>query len=182
MRAFQEAHDEGANGKTPLNVKETMTSWLVQSGHPTLNVTRNYTTGVTTVVQVSPPNNVDQGIFANSTSKWWIPLTYATKSDLNFSSAVPRSWMSDKEASVTIDGIDKNDWVIFNVRWTGWRSKIFISKSTVERDYNSLTTLRFFARFQASIVSNTTTRTLTESQSISIPIITKTFTCSVARS
>ncbi|XP_043289619.1 uncharacterized protein [Venturia canescens] len=113
MAALQEAYDENNNGKAPLNVKETMMTWLMQTGGPVLTVTRNYTTGDTKVEQRS--------VLAQDTAKkWWIPLNYATMSNPNFSSTSPSRWMSDKEENLTINGIDKNDWVIFNIQASGY--------------------------------------------------------------
>lgn len=113
MAALQEAYDENNSGKAPLNVKETMMTWLEQTGSPIINITRNYTTGETRVEQRSLVLKDD------STKKWWIPLNYATKTNPNFSSTAPMTWMSNKDANVVINGIDPNDWVIFNIQASG---------------------------------------------------------------
>ena len=113
MNAFQEAYNAGIYAGKPLNITEVMTPWLVQTGYPMVHISRNYTTGETVVIQTNAL------VKNHTTNKWWIPLTYATQSDLNFSSTVPSTWISDKEDRITINGINTDDWIIVNIRAAG---------------------------------------------------------------
>ena len=53
--------------------------------------------------------------------KWWVPITYATRSNADFDATVPKIWMKPSEETKTISGLPQNnDWVIFNVQQTGY--------------------------------------------------------------
>lgn len=109
--AFQEANDE-ANKEKSLNIKELMDPWILQKGTPALTVTRNYETGETNITQTNSVNG-------DSDVRWTIPINYATKSNPDFSSALPTLWMNKNETTVTLPAIDKDDWIILNVQQRG---------------------------------------------------------------
>lgn len=106
-----------------MSVKEIMDTWTLQTGFPYIHVTRNYE---------SNKVNFEQRRFilmeANNTimerdekeSLWWVPITYTTKRESNFTHTRPSHWMK-AERSITIDeGIDSNDWLMVNLQVTGY--------------------------------------------------------------
>ncbi|KAI4492600.1 hypothetical protein M0804_002391 [Polistes exclamans] len=110
-----------------FNVKEVMETWIYQGDYPLVTVKRNYVTGETTITQ----EIVKQCIDNNNTvsiikcdlnecnDKWWIPINYATETDTNFLSTLPIHWLSPKNDSIIINGINADDWIIINVQQTG---------------------------------------------------------------
>ncbi|KAK0087361.1 hypothetical protein PV326_005218, partial [Microctonus aethiopoides] len=107
--SLQVVYDEENGDEQLLNIKETMDPWLEQKGYPILTVTRDYNTGVTNVSQkMARSYDVD--------NKWTIPLTYATKSNPNFTSTAPIMWIDKNEVNITIPNIDKDDWIILNIQ------------------------------------------------------------------
>ncbi|XP_044586467.1 aminopeptidase N-like [Cotesia glomerata] len=105
--AFQEAYDE-VHKENSLNIKEFMDPWILQKGTPVLNVTRNYETGETNITQTNSREDLD--------AQWTIPINYATKSNPDFSSALPTLWMNKNETTITLPSIDKDDWIILNIQ------------------------------------------------------------------
>ncbi|KMQ85808.1 aminopeptidase n [Lasius niger] len=51
--------------------------------------------------------------------RWWIPLTFATQTNPNFSNTLPTHWLRPQDQNITIDGIDPNDWIIVNLQQMG---------------------------------------------------------------
>lgn len=114
--SLQVVYDEENGDEQLLNIKETMDPWLEQKGYPILTVTRDYNTGVTNVSQkMAQSYDVD--------NKWTIPLTYATKSNPNFTSTAPIMWINKNEVNITIPNIDKDDWIILNIQQRGELTK-----------------------------------------------------------
>lgn len=114
--SLQVVYDEENGDEQLLNIKEIMDPWLEQKGYPILTVTRDYNTGVTNVSQkMAQSYDVD--------NKWTIPLTYATKSNPNFTSTAPIMWINKNEVNITIPNIDKDDWIILNIQQRGELTK-----------------------------------------------------------
>lgn len=94
-----------------------MDTWFSQAGYPIVTINRDYTTGeiklTQKMFQYSKPNNTE------SNSTWWIPINFATQSNMNFSSTLASHWLKPKIESITIEGVDINDWIIVNKHLTG---------------------------------------------------------------
>lgn len=112
-----------------MSVKTIMDGWTLQTGFPFITVTRNYK---------DDKINLEQRRFilmeANSTESeeessaeidekdplWWVPITYTTRRESNFSNTKPSHWMK-AEKSIEIDHkIDNDDWLIVNLQVTGY--------------------------------------------------------------
>ena len=53
--------------------------------------------------------------------KWWVPLTYTSQDQPDFSQTQAKVWMKDSEAQVTVTSLPpKDQWVIFNLQQTGY--------------------------------------------------------------
>nr|XP_012230688.1 PREDICTED: aminopeptidase N-like [Linepithema humile] len=117
-KALQDALDESDVPHDDFNVKEVMDTWFSQAGYPIVTINRDYTTGEIKVTQekflVPTPNNTE------SNSTWWIPINFATQSNLNFSSTLASHWLKPKIESIMIEAVDINDWIIVNKHLTGF--------------------------------------------------------------
>nr|CAD7455286.1 unnamed protein product [Timema tahoe] len=105
-----------------IDVKTVMNTWTLQMGYPVLTVTRDYSLMRVTVSQerflLRPAiNGTDTHDY-----KWWIPLTYTTKSELNFVDTETKQWLTATEESkqLTTPIINQEDWIIFNIQETGF--------------------------------------------------------------
>lgn len=116
-QALQDALDESDVPHDDFNVKEVMDTWFSQAGYPIVTINRDYTTGEIKITQenclLSKANNTE------SNSAWWIPINFATQSNLNFSSTLASHWLKPKIESITIETVDVNDWIIVNKHLTG---------------------------------------------------------------
>lgn len=89
-----------------------MEPWINQRGFPILNVTRDYNTGLVTITQ--------SNVLANRKNiTWSIPINYATQSNPDFSSTVPVTWIKQNKKSITLSGVNPDDWIILNVQQRG---------------------------------------------------------------
>jgi len=109
---MQSALDESNVLHEDYKIKEVMDTWMNQDRYPVVNVKKNYETGEVTISQIC-----FQRFNETITNKWWIPVTFATQSNPNFSNTVPRHWLRpDQNISFTINS---NDWIIVNLQQTG---------------------------------------------------------------
>lgn len=52
---------------------------------------------------------------------WWVPLSYTTGDDPDFSETNPSSWMTDEDNEMAMSlKVDQDTWVIFNLQETGY--------------------------------------------------------------
>ncbi|XP_030376104.1 aminopeptidase N-like [Scaptodrosophila lebanonensis] len=98
------------------NIRTIMESWTLQRGYPCIKVQRNYQTNEVTV---------SQNHFANDTkSCWWVPLSFTTQSESNFSNTRPRLWLNCNAKGmaepVTVNlKSSENEWIVFNIQSMG---------------------------------------------------------------
>ncbi|XP_018338395.1 PREDICTED: aminopeptidase Q-like [Trachymyrmex septentrionalis] len=110
---MQSALDESNVPHKDYKIKGVMDTWMNQDRYPIVNVKKNYETGEVTISQIC-----FQRFNETVTNKWWIPVTFATQSNPNFSNTVPRHWLRpDQNISFTINS---NDWIIVNLQQTGY--------------------------------------------------------------
>ncbi|XP_033230980.1 aminopeptidase N-like isoform X2 [Belonocnema kinseyi] len=119
-KSMQEALNESKVSHSFIDIKKVMDPYIYRKGYPIINVTRNYTTGMTTLTQKCfvclKMNNI-----ANADEiKWWVPINFATNRTLNFSSTLATHWMNPEAGSLHIEGIDVNDWIIINLKQSAY--------------------------------------------------------------
>ncbi|XP_044004939.1 uncharacterized protein LOC122850036 isoform X2 [Aphidius gifuensis] len=128
---------------TKLNITKIMNTWTTQAGFPVVHVER--TDKIINLKQerflLKNPDNID----VNNT--WWIPITWASKSNPDFSKTAPTNWLSSSTASITINN-PKNEWFILNVQQSGyyrvnydsdsWKSIIDVLKSDKFKDIHEI--------------------------------------------
>ncbi|XP_025268278.1 aminopeptidase N [Camponotus floridanus] len=99
-------------------LKEIMDTWIKQSDFPVVHVTRKKDTNEIILTQeYFVLKNENENVNDN---KWWIPLTFATQTNPDFSNTLPTHWLKPQDRYITIDGIDPNDWIIVNLQQTGY--------------------------------------------------------------
>ncbi|KAL6260350.1 hypothetical protein P5V15_007881 [Pogonomyrmex californicus] len=113
--ALQDALDKSEVPHDNYKIKEVMDTWIKQKSYPLLNVTRNYTTGEVIISQRPNHNLTDIDI----NIKWWVPVTFATQTNPNFSNTLPRYWLRPQDQNISFQ-IDTNDWIIVNLQQTGY--------------------------------------------------------------
>lgn len=108
-----------------MSVKEIMDGWTLQTGFPYIQVTRNYENDKINFVQrrfvLMETNSSDTtNEFEDKDPLWWVPITFTTKRESNFSNTLPSHWMK-AERNLAIDHqINNNDWLIVNLKVTGY--------------------------------------------------------------
>ncbi|KAG5326559.1 AMPN Aminopeptidase, partial [Acromyrmex heyeri] len=113
--AMQSALDESNVPHKDYRIKEVMDTWMNQERYPFVDVVRNYETGEVTISQTC----VRQYSETNQTTKWWIPITFATQSNPDFSNTVPRYWLRPDQHNISFI-ISPDDWIIVNLQQTGY--------------------------------------------------------------
>jgi len=104
-----------------LTVKQVMDTWTLQMGYPVVSVMRSQDGSSATVSQerfllVKNENSTDDHDY-----KWWIPLSYTTKEELDFNSTKNKLWLKDTEDQISVPGLPASDkWIIFNTQQTGY--------------------------------------------------------------
>uniref|UniRef100_A0A6A7FVN9 Aminopeptidase N n=1 Tax=Hirondellea gigas TaxID=1518452 RepID=A0A6A7FVN9_9CRUS len=115
----KQAHADG-NLPQDLTVKIIMDTWTLQMGYPVINVALNGD-GTATFKQerfllVKNPNSTDTHDY-----KWWVPITFTTQDNPDFTSTKPSFWMADTDITKTVAGMPSSGkWVIVNMQETGY--------------------------------------------------------------
>ena len=103
-RNLQKAYDEDFPGNN-VNIDAVMSTWENQAGYPMIHVTKT-----------SGGFHLNQSRFGGGSEVYSIPISYTTKSELDFETKTPKLWMTT--VSTIIES--KDDWVILNIQSTGY--------------------------------------------------------------
>lgn len=112
-----------------MSVKEIMDGWTLQTGFPLITVTRNYEDDkiifeqrrfilMETNSTESEENSMEE--VDEKDPLWWVPITYTTRSEANFTSTKPSHWMKAEKSIVIDHDVDNSDWLIVNLQVTGY--------------------------------------------------------------
>ncbi|KAL6262284.1 hypothetical protein P5V15_007378 [Pogonomyrmex californicus] len=115
--ALQAVLDESDVPHDDYRLKDVMNTWLKQRHYPVIHVTRNNDTDEIILRQEHYPQNKSEHI---DSDKWWIPLSFVTQTNPDFSNTLPTRWLRPQDENISIDGIDPNDWIIINVQQMGY--------------------------------------------------------------
>ncbi|XP_036150482.1 aminopeptidase N-like [Monomorium pharaonis] len=116
--ALQTALDESDIPHNTYRLKEVMDTWLKQRHYPLVRVTRNYNTNETIITQEHYyPKRENHSV---DSDKWWIPVTFTTESNPDFSNTLPTHWLKPQDENINIEGVDSNDWIIVNIQQMGY--------------------------------------------------------------
>ena len=103
-RNLQKAYDKGFPGNN-VDLGAVMSTWEDQAGYPMIHVTK-----------INEGFHLNQSRFGGGSEVYSIPISYTTKSELDFETKAAKLWMTT--ASTTIESND--DWVILNIQFTGY--------------------------------------------------------------
>ncbi|CAG9134640.1 unnamed protein product [Plutella xylostella] len=107
-------------GMFDADVAVVMDSWTLQTGFPVLNIVRDYETNRVTFSQERFVL-INNTVVGERSPVWWIPVSYTTGREKNFTSTVPKLWLrGQRTIAVTNITIDANDWLIANIQQTGF--------------------------------------------------------------
>lgn len=111
--AMQIAVNKSGQVEYKFNIKKLMDTWTMQNHYPVLRMSRNYH-NVRTIIWSEMHNVTKQ-------NNWWIPVTYATQTSLNFNVtwSYIQEWLSPQKSFLYLPSIDKNDWIIINLQQIG---------------------------------------------------------------
>ncbi|KAL6254852.1 hypothetical protein P5V15_014191 [Pogonomyrmex californicus] len=99
-----------------IPVKAIMDTWTTQSGYPVVTVNINDDG----VVNLSQERFFLRNLNNTSTNvTWYVPLTFATRSNPDFSNTVPKYWMNTKKITAEFK-INPEEWAIFNLQSSGF--------------------------------------------------------------
>ncbi|XP_075230709.1 aminopeptidase N-like [Lycorma delicatula] len=101
-----------------MTVKEIMDTWTLQTGYPVVTVTRDYGKGSAKIEQ-SRYLAVKLSAREEEKSCWWIPISYTTQKEVDFTETKPKLWLSCKENGEINDIGEKEDWIILNINAAG---------------------------------------------------------------
>uniref|UniRef100_A0A1L8E2W2 Aminopeptidase n=1 Tax=Nyssomyia neivai TaxID=330878 RepID=A0A1L8E2W2_9DIPT len=100
------------------SVKVIMDTWTLHTGFPLVTVVRD---GGAIELHQRRFFLINQTGGQQEDPLWWIPITYTTSKELNFTNTAPSHWMRG-ERSVRVEGVnlDPADWLIVNVQQSGY--------------------------------------------------------------
>lgn len=106
-----------------MSVKEIMDTWTLQTGFPYIQVTRNYEDNKINFEQrrfVLMETNSTDVQMNEKDPLWWVPITYTTERESNFTVTKPSHWMKAEKNIVVEQEIDSSEWLIVNLQVTGY--------------------------------------------------------------
>ena len=86
-----------------LDIKSIMETWTLKKGYPVLNITKEQTNSSTKLIitqqwfLLNPASNLYKQKSVYDTYKWFIPVTYTTKSKLNFDFETKPFWLKPND-------------------------------------------------------------------------------------
>ncbi|KAG7175474.1 Aminopeptidase N-like 9, partial [Homarus americanus] len=117
------AHQDGTL-TSDLTVKVIMDTWTLQMGYPLITVTRSDDGTSATVTQerfLLIPRENTTARQQEAPYRWWVPLSYTSANNSDFSNTIPSEWMKDSEEHKALTSLPASDqWVIFNLQETGY--------------------------------------------------------------
>lgn len=122
MSLTMEAQRSGVFDDT-MSVKEIMDTWTLQTGFPYVQVTRNYKDNKINFEQrrfVLMETNSTEVETDEKDPLWWVPITYTTEQEANFTVTKPSHWMKAERNIVVEHEIDTSEWLIVNLQVTGY--------------------------------------------------------------
>ncbi|XP_070493081.1 aminopeptidase N-like [Chironomus tepperi] len=109
-KALQKAFDDD-NPDNNLNISQLMSSWEEQPGYPVISVKKSGNDVILT--QKRFPDEKISDFYA-------IPLTFATKTNSNFSEKTAKVWMTSEVIKINEILTTTDEWIIFNIQLVGY--------------------------------------------------------------
>ncbi|XP_077994242.1 aminopeptidase N-like [Glandiceps talaboti] len=114
---------EADAGKTKLNVKLIMDTWILQMGYPVVSVTRDVENP--SIIHTDQehflldPEDEPTDKYGDMGYKWYVMLTYTHDGERAFENP-GRTWQNRGPVSIQLNGATANDWVLFNIHQAGY--------------------------------------------------------------
>lgn len=107
---------ELGNGKSyhGTRFEDIMSEWVNKPGYPVVNVTK--VNGAFELQQQSFTYETDNN---TNDTKWWVPISYVTSKNMNFTDPFPMQWLNPKKQKLVISVSDEEEWIIVNVKQIG---------------------------------------------------------------
>ncbi|XP_065223349.1 aminopeptidase N-like [Planococcus citri] len=100
-----------------VTASDIMRTWSENIGYPLINVTRSYEQGTASIYQV--PYKSLAAPASSQNQKWIVPLTYTSKTLLQFQNTQPTAW-SFADEPTELKSLTNTDWVLFNLQHAGY--------------------------------------------------------------
>ncbi|ROT69080.1 Aminopeptidase N [Penaeus vannamei] len=100
------AHEDGILPQE-VTVKMIMDTWTLQMGYPVVKVTRSPDGTSATLTQERFLLEGSANSSSTTDYKWWVPLTFTTQNEANFSQTQASLWMKDSEDHVTVSSLPR---------------------------------------------------------------------------
>nr|XP_012235291.1 PREDICTED: glutamyl aminopeptidase-like [Linepithema humile] len=98
-----------------LFLKNIIKSWITKKYYSVLNMTRNDENSSIAIDFI-----LSRYLKANEKTKNWIPVTYTTQLSVNYDISDRLFWLTSHSLRRVIPVIDKNDFVLLNIKQTGY--------------------------------------------------------------
>ncbi|XP_068233228.1 aminopeptidase N-like [Palaemon carinicauda] len=103
-----------------LTVKLIMDTWTLKEGYPVVSVSREGNSA-TLVQEWFRLSRKSTNASSSQEPGWWIPVSYTSQPNSNFSVTRASHWMSDDRKPLKISGLpDQSQWIIVNLQETGY--------------------------------------------------------------
>ncbi|XP_039289977.1 puromycin-sensitive aminopeptidase-like protein isoform X2 [Nilaparvata lugens] len=99
------------------SLRQVVSTWVDQDGFPLLTVTRKNRSII--IEQSAYSRTLTRDGRVNEEKAWWVPLTFTTDKELNFTDTTTKAWLGPQK-SVEIKMGDALQWIIFNIQQTGY--------------------------------------------------------------
>ncbi|XP_072756964.1 uncharacterized protein [Anoplolepis gracilipes] len=99
------------------NLKEKFDNWMVHGHYPVVNIKRHYNEENNSYVTIKLSHKGSNELYLN---KWWIPVTYATKTKPDFTKTCPDNWLKPQTSLLKVPLVAKDEWIIVNIQQTGY--------------------------------------------------------------
>ncbi|KAK9730887.1 Peptidase family M1 domain [Popillia japonica] len=97
------------------SVETVLTTWDSNPGYPLINVTIQGSS-----IHFHQRRFVDAYPDSVHPNIWYVPISFATASNPQFSSTLPRFWLTNRTTTVDLPDFAANDWIIVNVQQSGY--------------------------------------------------------------
>lgn len=98
------------------SIKDIMMNWIRQDDHP---VVRSYRQGRLLSIYQDQYYLNDKGNMQHSHNNWWIPITFTTDEQLDFTNTTPQYWLTPKQVEILVDLQNLDGWILLNLQQTG---------------------------------------------------------------
>lgn len=97
-------------------IKDIMKNWIMQDDYPVVQVSRN---GSKLSIYQDHYYLDDNNTILQSYNNWWIPVTFTTFEQLDFTNNTVQYWITPSKGEVNVHLENNDGWIILNLQQTG---------------------------------------------------------------